>query len=529
VYQYLGKDATSGEDNYALLREGQPLGYQVIDDANRAIATQLVVNYDRSFGDHNLTGMLLYHRRDYVNLNAATSILNLPYREQGFAGRATYNYDNRYLLEFNFGYNGSENFPPGKKYGFFPAISGGWIVSNEKFWNFDLINSLKFRGSYGKVGNDQIGGERFLFLTSINTNANGYFFGDGQVGWRGTSESQIGNNNVTWEVATKTDVGLDLTFLRNKVTLQLDVFDEDRTGILLQRQQVPDYAGFLPTSVQFGNLGRVKNRGLDALIELKNTTQKGLYYSVRANFTYAHNKVIENDEALPKYPYLSGKGHPVGQPWGLIDKGFFGNHNDVAASPVQTFQNQVLPGDIKYTDVNGDGVVDAYGLQPIGYARTPEIIYGFGGTVAYKGFDVSIYFTGAAHTSLFLSGWSMYPFATGLGIFNVMQEYYNHRWTPDQQHPKYPEVTDGNNPNNFQNSTIWQKDASYLRIKNAEIGYTINRSFTKKFGVNSLRAFVNGTNLYTWDKIKVIDPESDNGTGEYPLQLGLNLGLQLTF
>lgn len=541
IKQYEGKDPTTGEDIYNIVREEQPLGYAPFTaDNNRNYYMEASANYQRTFNKvHDVSGLLLVNQREYTNLVAANSTLGLPYRSRGLAGRATYGYDNRYLAEFDFGYNGSENFPKDKRFGFFPSISAGWIVSNEKFWHVDFINQLKFRGSYGQVGNDQIGGPRFIYLTTITKNANTYWFGNSQQGYPGYDEGQIGNEDVTWETATKKNLGMDLSAWEDKITLQVDVFSEMRKGILMQRQTIPFVTGIFPWIIPYGNLGKVKNKGIDINLKLKNKpSEKGFFYSLSANFTYAHNEVIDNDEPNRLYAYQSGKGHSIGAPYGLIALGLFKDQSEINNSPVQKFSTPYYPGDIKFADVNGDGVVDTYDQVYLdGYPRTPEIMYGFGGTIAWKGFDMSIYFAGTARTSIFTVGPSIFPFQRGAGSYNVLREYYDNRWTPQTPDAKYPAVTPGNNANNFQNSSLYLRDASYLRLKNAEIAYTIPNRLIKKYHIGSLRIFLNGTNLLTFDHLKYMDPESNSGTnngdysvlGYYPLQRALNLGLQINF
>lgn len=252
------------------------------------------VNYQRTFDKHSVAGMLLLNRRQYDNLSAGTSIMNLPYRSQGLAMRATYDYAQRYFIEFNAGYNGSENFPKGKRMGFFPAISLGWLVSGESFWKDNLVSNLKLRFSHGEVGNDQIGGDRFLYLTKMDQNwEQVYYFGQDQIRWPGIIESKIGYNNVTWETAVKTNLGLDLGLWKDRFSLQMDFFYEKRKGILMQRQSVPTGAGFLAASVLWGNLGKAENKGFDALLEFKDRTSSGLFYSLRGNVTFARSKVLE--------------------------------------------------------------------------------------------------------------------------------------------------------------------------------------------------------------------------------------------
>ncbi|WP_432714560.1 SusC/RagA family TonB-linked outer membrane protein, partial [Pedobacter sp.] len=528
VKRYLGQDPVDGHDLYSIpFQEEQPLGYGVGGYSNRAIYTEGQINYDRTFSKHNLAAMILLNQRDYVNLSAGSSRLNLPYRRRGVAGRTTYNYDDRYLMEFNFGYNGSENFPDGKKYGFFPAVSAGWVISNEKFWNVPFISNFKLRGSRGLVGNDNIG-QRFLFLSTIRTNGQSYLFGQDQQLFNGMEEEAIGNMDVTWERATKNNIGLELGFFDSKVTLQVDAFNENRKDILLRRGTVPDFAGFFPWSIPYGNLGKIKNKGIDGLLEMRNTTSKGFFYSMRVNYTYAKNTIIENDEPSKKYPYLSGKGRSLLQPIGFVADGFFQSQDEIDTSPRQVFSTPRV-GDVKYKDINGDGLVDAYDQIPIGHARLPEMTFGFGGTVAYKGFDASIYFTGAARTSIFLSGQSIWPFYDGLGVNNVLTEYYDNRWTPTNDNALYPAIDVGNNPNNFLNSTLYMRNGNFLRLRNAEFGYTLPKRTSSSIGVSKIRFFVNAVNLYTWDHVKIIDPESNDGTGGYPLQRSFNGGLQVDF
>ncbi len=528
VKRYLGKD-NNGNDLYSTpYREEQPLAYSAGSSSDRAIYMEAQVNYERAFNGHTVTGMFLYNQRDYVALTAGSSLTNLPYRRQGVAGRLTYAYGNRYLAEVNMGYNGSENFPKGKRFGFFPAFSTGWILSNEKFWQLGFVSNLKLRGSYGLVGNDQIGGARFLFLTTTLLNGQQYRFGLDQQTYRGMEENQIGNPDVTWEKARKVNIGLDLGFLDDHITLQVDAFRENRRGILLQQKTVPSITGFYPWSIPYGNLGVVENKGIDALLEIRNTTESGIFYSFRGNYTFARNKVIEDATPNPPYAYLQTRGLRLGQIVSLVSDGLFKDQADIHHSPRQTFATP-RPGDIKYRDINSDGVIDSYDRLPIGHPRLPEMSFGFGGTLAYKGFDLSVYFTGAANTSILITGTSMYAFADGLGVNNVMREYYDNRWTPGNLHAKYPAIDVGNNPNNYTTSDFWMRNGNYLRLRNAEIGYNMPERFNTRTGIRGLRFFVNAVNLYTWDDIKIMDPESNDGTGSYPLQRSLNAGLQIDF
>ena len=527
--RYLGKDEF-GQDMYNIIQQAYPMVLTVTDNVTRSSYYDIGIHYNRTFGEHTVSGMLLGNRREKtISYPGITSMANLPYRRQGLVGRFTYDYGGKYLAEFNFGFNGSENFPKGDQYGFFPAVSVGWVASKEKFWQSVMPGVyFKIRASYGLVGNDEVGGDRFLFLSMINTNASGTLFGESQTLIPGYSEYKTGAD-VTWEKSAKFNGGFELRFFRDRLTVQTDFFIEDRYDILLERSVVPVTSGI--TTPIYANLGRVDNRGIDAQIDFKNTTRGGLFYSVYANYTYAYNKIIENDKPEPKFAYQDERGRRIGQPFVLVSMGFFESQEEIDHSPKQTFSSVVRVGDIRYVDVNKDGVIDDYDRVPVGYARTPEMMFGFGGTLAYKGFDLSLHFTGAAHATTFLNGADMWPFSLEFPQYNVSREYYDHRWVEgaDNSNARYPAVINGNNTNNYQLSTQYMRDASYLKLKNAEIGYTIPEKISKKAKMSKLRIFINGSNLFSIDKLKIVDPEFDYGTGNYPIQRVLNIGLDIEF
>ena len=531
VKQYMGEDA-EGNAIYNILRNENIKNVTLAESANRAIYYEVAANYDRTFGMHNITGMFLFNRRDYVNLRNTDRTGSVPYRRQGIAGRASYNYLQRYFAEFNFGYNGSEQFPKGKRYGFFPSVSLGYVLTNEDFWNRNWwISNLKLRGSYGTVGNDISSSTRFLYLTTMNMNVSaGYMGKEGNNYMAGIMEGQTGNQNVTWETAKKLNVGFDLGLFNDVVSLQVDIFKEKRDGILITRKTVPVLAGFSGASIPVGNLGKAENKGIETALEVKKRVANGLFYSLRGNFSFARNKIIENDEPKPKYEYQDARGRRIDQTFGLVALGFFKDQDDIKNSPKQTFQSTVRPGDIKYKDINGDGVVDEYDKVAIGDPRTPEIMFGFGGTVAYKNFDVSLFFTGAAKTSFFLEGATVYPFLNGEGTWNVLREVYDNRWTSETAATaKYPIVLNANSYNNYQTSTMYMRNGSYLRLKSAEIGYTFKGRLIDKMFMDNIRLFCNGQNLLTLDYIKIVDPESNNGVGNYPMQRTINFGFQINF
>jgi TonB-linked SusC/RagA family outer membrane protein len=538
VKQYLGVDPVTHEDRYTLIREGAALGHTPARTANRSYYWETAANYERLFGMHRVGAMALFNRREYVDMEDGQSLYTLPYRQQGVAARVMYDYGSRYLIEFNMGYNGSENFPKGKRYGFFPSLSAGWVPSNEAFWNSTIVNHLKIRASHGQVGNDRVWDGnlnhylRFLYITKINKNAPGYHFGSSQQFLGGMAEAQTGVDDISWEVSTKTNAGFDIGLFNSVLSIQADAFYERRNKILQKRTGgIPGYAGFVYESVPQGNVGTVENKGFDAMLELKNRTATGWFYAFRANFTFARSKIIENDQPEPPYPYLWEKGNPVGQPFGLIALGFFQSDEEIAGSPVQTFQERVQVGDIKFKDVNEDGVIDVYDRTPLGYPATPEIMFGFGGTAGYKGWDVTVHFSGVANRTNFLDLEGMYPFMLEYPNYNIYREYYDNRFVPgaaDNSRAKYPAVIAGNNPNNYQTSTLYMRDAGYLKLQNAEIGYTLPAPLVKRLNISNLRLFVNGTNLLCFDKIKIVDPEF-NITGAYPQQRVINLGAQIDF
>lgn len=531
IKKYLGVD-NDGNDSYQILREEGVLGYSQPNSANRAQYFETAANYSHTFGLHSVSGMFLYNNREYVDIIANTSEANLPYRRQGVAGRMTYDYGHRYLGEINFGYNGSEQFPKGKRYGFFPSLSLGWIASNESFWNSDAISNLKIRGSFGQVGNDvATNGARYLYLTRMSKNSSSVIFGTGTTSYTGINEGQIGNEDITWEVATKANIGLDFGLFHDALTIQIDAFTEHREGILIQRSSLPGVSGISSSTAPYGNLGKAKNAGVDATFEYKKKHSNGILYSFQGNLSFARNKITANDDPTYKYANQSRIGHPINQPFGYIALGLFQSQEEIDNSPVQEFASVIHPGDIKYKDVNGDGIINSYDETAIGYTRTPELMAGFGGTVAYKGFDFSFFFNGATRTSFFLDGTTMYPFYGGEGTFNVLRTYYDNHYIvgADNTHAKYPLVTNAYSSNNYITSTLWMKDGSYLRLKNVEFGYVFNQPILKKYWIDNIRLFVNGTNIYCWDYVKVVDPEADSGTGTYPQTRTINFGMQVKF
>lgn len=514
-------------------RAERPFDFGESIGKNRTTYAEFGLNYSRSFGSHTATGLLLYNQSKRFD---PTLPFLVPNGYQGLVGRITYDYKSRYMAEVNLGYNGTENFAPGKRFGFFPAYSVGWIPSEEAFFpKNDVLSFLKVRGSYGEVGNDKIGGERFLYRPTSYVYSGSYYWGE--VGssynsYPASQEGKIGNPDLTWERAKKTDVGLELGLWRDKIRITVDWFNESRNNILANKGTVPNIVG---ANLPAYNLGEMRNSGFDGEITY-NHTAGSFNYWFKGNFTYAHNEVVFQDEVTRPFSYQYRTGQRFGQQFGLIARGFYNTWEEVNESsrPVYMWNNnKVQPGDIKYKDVNGDGLINQDDQVPIGYSDFPEKILGvsFGGD--FKGFDFSILFQGATNVSVFASRRSMRGFYEDTG---ASLDLLNNTWTQERYEQglpiKYPRLSVISDMN-YQRSTFWQEDASYIRLKNAEIGYTFSSNFQKKAGIKSARIYINGTNLITWDKMfPGEDPEFPPvgaNTEPYPLTRIVNAGLNINF
>lgn len=514
------------------------------------------LNYNRVFADkHRVGAMFLYnhkiHRRTFgssdLNPGSATSATtSLPYKNQGIAARVTYAFRDKYMVEFNMGYNGSENFASGHRFGFFPAVSGGWMISEEPFWSSlrNAVNTFKIRGSYGKVGNDQLGNDdRWLYQSTIIT-GNSFTMGEtGNSGGTGIAMGRPENLDFSWEEETKLDLGVEL-MLFNQLRIQADYFYTHRTGILMVRAGLPGIAGLQNNSkLPYVNIGETENRGVDLSLEW-NKQIGDWFLTARGNFTYNRNKLLNNDEPDWQYKYQNRIGKPYGvgasQPWGLLAIGLFESEEDIANSPEQTF-GKYRVGDIKYQDINGDGRVDADDRIYLGYTTLPEITYGFGATAQWKGLDLNIFFQGIAHVNFFLSGASIAtPFsANNLERSAIQRDVWDHGWRSDLSAERkaaaiYPRMTVGTGTgygNNSQTSSWWQRNGAFLRIKNVEIGYTLPKSWMVRSGfIKSLRVYVAANNLYTFSKFDLWDPEIGGGEGAtYPPNRIYSVGLNANF
>lgn len=515
------------DGNYSYEYESMNTGRTSLSTSNsntgdRFVNLQAMLDYHRMFGKHDVTGMLVYLQRDY-NVNAPGSndfYATLPERNQGIAGRVTYGYDARYLAEVNFGYNGSENFQEGHRFGFFPSIALGYLISNEQFFQplSKVISSLKIRGSYGLVGNS-FTNPRFPYLTQVDLNGWGYKFGDQwQNGGSGAVITKYGTGDAHWEIGRKMNVGIDLG-LFNKVNLSVDYFQENRSDIFLERRTIPSELGLVYGATPMANLGKVKNQGIDMTLDYNHTVNKDFFISAKGTFTFARNKLIDRDEPVVDYPYLSDLGQPLYRQRGLVAIGLFKDQEDIDNSPVQTFSSSVLPGDIKYADLNGDNKIDKQDRTQFGYStEAPEIIYGLGTTLKYKNWDLSLFFQGISRVSIQMSG--MHPF--GGDANTVLKFIADDYWSEQNPNPNaaYPRLDLNVNLNNSQASTYWSRDGSFFRLKNMEIGYSY------KF----LRLYLAGQNLFTISKFKNWDPELGSGSGmTYPTMVTGTIGAQLTF
>lgn len=503
------------------------------------------ISYGKNFENHNVGSVLKYTHDNYVNTsNVGGNIMEgVARRHQGLAGNFSYGYMNRYLFNFNFGYNGSENFAKGHQFGFFPAYSVAWNLAEENFIknNIEWLEMFKLRYSYGEVGTDN-SSSRFPYLADFgnynrNTGAGDqtvyYNWGDigSPFGYDGLTYTRVSSNNVTWEIAKKHDLGIDLYLLRDKFSLTMDYFDEKREGIYMTRDFLPDMIGIQGQNPS-ANVGSVKSKGFDGNFKFdQKIGNVGL--QVRGNFTYSKNEITEADEMVNRYPYLRRTGFRVDQAKGLIALGLFKDYDDIRNSPRQDFGDarDIMPGDIKYKDINGDGIINNDDIVPIGATTRPNLIYGLGVSATWKGFDFNVHFQGAGKSNFFIDGYTVYPFING-EWGNILEEIANsNRWilgVNEDPNAEYPRLSYGGNANNYRASTYWLRDGSYVRLKTLEVGYTLPKTLTTKLYMNNVRLHIIGQNLFTFSKFKLWDPEMGSSNGmKYPLGKTVTFGLTI--
>lgn len=486
------------------------------------------VNYARKFGKHDVTAMALYMQNDY------RSKADLAKRYQGLVGRVTYAWDDRYLAEFNAGYNGSENFMKGKRFGFFPAFSIGWRLSNEPFMQkySDWLNNLKIRASYGQVGNDvyQVNGvqQRFLYEQKWSQITNDYYFGT--TGQTGIYDAQYPNYGVTWERAHKYNVGIEFGFFNGMLTGNVDVFYEKRNDILTTYLTRPEWVGVVMAAA---NLGKTKNQGYE--IELKHSNHIGsdFHYTIGFNFSHARNEILSMDEPDIKTDYRKREGHPINQYFGLICDGYVTQADlDSGNLPVSRFSSDVKVGDLKYRDMNQDGFIDDRDETFIGYSDIPENMYALNLSANYKNWGFSVMFQGVDHVSRYYDAEAMFAFING----GKVKEHHLERWNPAESeaynlaHAKYPllHYNDYGDHNQRQNS-YFLKNGAFLRLKNIELSYTLPERWIHKVGMSDCRLYINANNLVTWDHLDgLTDPES-NGSNRFPIMKTVNFGVNIKF
>ncbi len=488
------------------------------------------LEYNNSFGDHNVGALLLYNqkKRWYHGM----SYPGVPIGYQDWVGRVTYNYLYKYLVEFSIGRNGSENFPKENRFGWFPAVSVGWIPTNETFIKnaigTNVLSYMKLRASYGEVGNDKLGNARFMYFPAEyilpTSGSKGYgVLGEDPVKLYGYYEGKSGNPKVTWERAKKLDLAVDLRFFKDQLNFTFDYFTEDRNNILTARNTLPSYVAVVMQDAY--NIGQVKNHGFEFEAGW-NSNIGDFNYWVNGNYSFARNEIVFMDEAINlKYPNLNKTGLRVGEQFGYVFDGFFNTPEEVDKAPLYFGKKPAL-GDTKYADVTNDGEINQNDQKAIGYPRFPEVFYGFSAGFSYKGFDFNVLFQGAANASVFITDRLYKPFAT----FGSALDITENRWYADDPNKNvnasFPKLTVSyGSDQNYNNSTLNLKDASYIRLKNIELGYTFH-----VWKIESIRLFLSGQNLYTWDKLKIVDPEGTAGRGmQYPQMRVFNVGCRVNF
>jgi TonB-linked SusC/RagA family outer membrane protein len=518
-YRYKPEPGTHG-GLYTQHRTATSLQRSGFSSGQRYYYYDLKLMYDRDFRKHSFGGLLLFNR------NYRSQSGDLPRVYQGYVGRVSYNYDKKYYLEFNAGYNGSENFPPGKRYGFFPAVSAAWMVSNENFMAKEAaLSYLKLRFSHGYVGNDQIGSSRWLYISDFSR-GDGFTFGSVAAGVGGYYENRIGNTAITWEKAAKTDLGVETGFFKDKVRLTVDVFRELRSDILTAAGSIPGYLGI--TASLNRNMGRIINRGIEGELHL-NTQVSNVGFFAKVNYQYVKNKILEMDEPKLAYAHQSQVGNPIGYGLGYIAEGLFQSKEDIAKSPKQTFA-PLIPGDIKYRDIDGNGEINDADRVMLPMLNVPTSYFGATLGFDYRGFDVSALFQGA------LGGRQIYSAQL---VFNYRESYrpiHLGRWTPDNAaNATFPalHLSESNMANNYVNSSYWIRKTDYIKLKNLEVGYRLPRHWLSRAKIKNARIYVNGMNLVNWDNVADlgIDPESNAGDRwgwqPYPIMRVYNAGITI--
>lgn len=480
----------------------------------RSTILRAFMNYNRSFGTSEVEGVMMFNSSNYT-----LGVGGLPFYDKGLFGRISYALDKKYIAEFSFGYNASDNFPKGHQWGFFPAVSAGWVASNEEFLkHVDILDYLKIRVSYGLTGNDNIGGSRWMFR-DIWGGAGSYFFGLGNTNTTSTGITSYANPTVTWEKQNQLNIGLETSLLKH-IDFQADVFYQKRRDILAKPYNV--LPGFLGITYPDLNVGSSENKGFESILSYNSGQSGPFQYHVRFMLWYSRNKIIDNAEGIQLDEYLYRSGRPINQPFVLEAIGFFRDQADIDNSPVQVFA-EVRPGDIKYKDQNGDGVVDNFDFYPLGYSNLPDLTTGLNAGINYRNFDLDLLFQGAANRTIYLSGAYFEAFQNNGKVSEVALG----RWTEaTKNEATYPRLSSENNINNYQPSSFWQRNGNYLDLRYVELGYTFPSLLVNKAGIENLRVFLNGTNLFSVDKLTAAER---NSAVYYPSLRTYSIGLNLQF
>jgi TonB-linked SusC/RagA family outer membrane protein len=516
------------------------------NDVVSSIYMETALNYDRVFDIHTIGAMLVQTVREEVRSNPAADEWNtalhnsMPFRNMGYAGRFTYGLLGRYFTEFNFGYNASERFDRSNRWGFFPSGGIGWRISNEPLYEnsalSNVLNVLHFRATYGIVGNDNIARDRFFHLSRVEPWSMGMVFGSefnhGRPGWMTT---RYANPHIGWEVAHTLNLGLEKQFF-NSLNIRTEYFTNRRSNILLQRADIPSTMGL--HAIPRANVGEARGHGVDISVDYSHNFSKDFWVTARGNFTFAksHRSIVEEPD-YSTTPWMSRMGHAVNQQWGFIAERLFIDEEDVANSPRQMF-GEYLAGDIKYMDINGDGIIDERDAVPIGFPTTPEIIYGFGFSAGFRNFDFSTFFRGSARSSFWIDVPGVTPFSDfrrtgdiGIGNTAVLQFIERDHWTEANQNPyaAWPRLSTFQVANNNVRSTWFMHSGDFLRLASMEIGYTLPEHIFSRAGLSSARVYLSGTNLLTFSSFKLWDVEMGGDGLGYPIQRVVNIGLHLSF
>lgn len=536
-----------GNGNLVLKREAnaKAMSQAKTVEGDKRYYLQASLDYSRLFAEkHRVGAFAMVYQQETSDVNFAEDDLmaSIPHRTLAYSGRFTYAYKDKYLTEFNWGYTGSENFEKGKQFGFFPAVSVGWVLSEEPFIKkmMPWMDQFKIRASYGEVGNDEIAGRRFPYITLVNTDDNAYSFGEfTNNSAQGYRIKTMGTPYLTWEVAKKYDVGVDFSFFNSKITGTIDWFLDKRDDIFMKRNQMPLTTG-LADQTSMANVGKMKSYGWDGNIAYTQRIGQ-VNLQLRANFTYQTTDVIDRDEAANELWYKMEKGFQLNQSRGLIALGLFKDQEDIDRSPSQVALSNktILPGDIKYKDVNGDGVITDDDKVPLGYRETPGLQYGLGLSANWKNWGINMLFQGTGKCDFFVGGSGPHAFHDGKrgNILQVMVD--GNRWIPkeisgteatEDPNADWPRLTYTNNNNNNRKSTYWLKERKYLRLRNLEITYDLPQMWTRKFLVSNMRIGFIGQNLFTWAPFKWWDPEGTNESGSsYPINRTYSCYIQFSF